>query len=209
MSMNIVQAINEVIETVWEHPMSGTTAPSQMSPIDYTSIYARAEEFIRRENERVQSQGWPENTEPSRRFTPATDRITLGDSVMRIRAAGPDSHRTLVIRVETVGQTDYRRVYDTNKQTFSMGTDDVYLDTVVLLDFESLPQPLQDVIVATAKLKFQRRVQGSQLADQQLMMEYAQAESIADRNKIKDDAVAFNVRPAIPQSQPQQQQQGN
>jgi len=220
MSMTMVEAINEVVETVMEFPMSGTLRPSQQFPPDATSVYARAEEFISRESMRIQAHGFPENTDLCRRFVPTSDRVTLPANVLRIRGAGPDSHRTLVIREEIVSETTtdpdtgetttqdvpYRRVYDANRQTFSMGTGEVFLDAVVLLDIEDLPWTLQDVVVGSAKMKFQRRMQGSQLADQQLMMEYMQAEAVVDRNRPKDDAMLFNVRPMLPQqAQPQQQ----
>jgi hypothetical protein len=166
--------------------------------VDTTSIYARAEQFVERESMRVQATGWPENTDVARRFEPASGKITLPPTVLRIRGAGPDAHRTLVIR----NDSGTRRVYDANRQTFDMPAA-TYLDTVVLLDFDSLPRTLQDVIVSSAKMRFQRRMQGSQSADQQLAMEYMQAEFIADRNRVKQDAVPFNPRPMVPGGQPE------
>lgn len=207
MSMTMIEAINCVVETVREFPMSGTTRPSQQTPADTTSIYARAEDFISRENMQVQSQGWPENTEPCRRFTPVSNRIALPSNILRIRASGPDAHRTLVMREEVIGGVGVRSVYDANLRTFAMGTSDVFIDAVVLLDFEDLPRPLQGVIVQAAMMKFQRRHENSQLSDQQLLMEYMQAEAIADRNRVKDDAMSFNLRPMVPQSQQPQQGQ--
>ena len=190
-------------------------------PTDTTSVYSRAEEFITSESMRIQAHGFPDDTDMCRRFTPGSNLITLSQNVLRIRGAGPDAHRTLVIREEVVTEavpdpdtgvltdTDvpYRRVYDANRQTFDVGTADVFLYAVVLLDIEDLPRTLQDVVVGSAKMKFQRRMQGSQLADQQLMMEYMQAEAVVDRNRPKDDAMLFNVRPMVPQSAPQQQGQ--
>lgn len=207
MSMSMIDAINEVVETVMEFPMSGTVRPSQQTPVDATSVYARAEDFIERETTRVLAQGFPENTEPSHAYTPVSNRVTLPATVLRVRAAGPDAHRTLVIREEVVASVPYRRVYDANRATFDMGTATIFLDTVVSLDIEDLPRTLQDVIVSSAKLKFQRRMQGSQVADQQLMMEYMQAEAAVDRNRPKDDAMSFNTRAMIPQQQQQQQGQ--
>lgn len=206
MSMTMVDAINELVETIMEFPMSGTTRPSLQN--DTTSIYARAEDFVERESMRVQATGWPENTDVARKFEPAGDRITLTPNVLRVRGAGPDAHRTLVIRSETVTAgnppvvTEFRRVYDANRQTFQIDSP-IYLDAVVLLDFNTLPRTLQDVIVSSAKMRFQRRMQGSQSADQQLAMEYMQAEFIADRNRIKQDAVPFNPRPMVPGGQPE------
>jgi hypothetical protein len=199
MSMTFIDAINEVVETVMEFPMSSLKArPSLQNPVDTTSIYARAEQFITRENLRVQSTGWPENTDLVRRFVPVSSRVDVPQHIIRIRGAGPDAHRMLVIRAESVSPTvNERRVYDANRQTFVI-SEPIYLDAVNLLDFELLPRTLQDVIVSAAKLRFEARMQGSQMANQQLTMEYMQSEFIADRNRIRQDAVPFNPRPPIP-----------
>ena len=198
--MTTVDAINELAEPVNEFPMSGSTKPSGSG--DTTSIYARAETFIDRENRRVQALGWPENTTLSRAVTSESGvKTVLVESYLSVRAAGPDQHRSLVMRKINDGSPaqDYTKLYDADTQSYDITATIggvVYLDTVELLDFEFLPNHLQDVIVARAKMTFQRRIQGNADADQQLMQEYAQAEQLAFRNKPDLDQ-NFNIRPSF------------
>jgi len=206
--MSFVEAINELVETVNEFPMSGSTKPSGSG--DTTSIYARAETFIDRESRRIQALGWPENTTLSRAITAESSAKTvLVEAYLSVRAAGPDQHRNLVMRSVTSGSpaVTNTKLYDADKQSFditSANDGTVYLDTVENLDFEYLPNHLQDVIVARAKMTFQRRIQGNSEADQQLMQEYAQAEQLAFRNKPDLDQ-NFNIRPSFGAAQEQQQ----
>lgn len=208
--MTFVDAINELVETIGEFPMAGVTKPSAQAPADTTSIYYQAERFVTRESQRFQSLGWPENTTMSKQFTATDDKIALSNTTLRVRAAGPDRHRNLVIRDD--GGT--QRLYDADRKTFrffdvddyghtSAGT--VYLDVVDELDFDDLPPLLQDVIVAGAKMKFQRRLQGNPNVDQQLMQEYAMAEQLIDRNK-PIFPQNFNIAPIVGGSEPQGRQ---
>lgn len=209
-----VQAINEIVEVVGEFPMTGNTKPSALNTPDTTSNYARAEQFIDRYSKRIQAQGWPENTTFAKKFTSAQVtghtgtngfKIAIADTVLRVKAAGPDEHRTLVIRydadAENPAQNDVplQRLYDANNQTFAFGTaaTDVYLDVVEELAFENLTVHLQDVIIGQAKMAFQRRLQGNLNMDTALSSEYIQAEAQAPRNAPEIDQ-PFNTRPMIP-----------
>lgn len=219
--MNIVEAINELVETIGEFPMSGTTVPSALSPADTTSIYYRAEQFIDRENTRVQSQGWPENTILNRTFTAksgsANDAKTIplldgtantDPPLLRVRPAGKDKGRNLVSVVTTFSafsSSAFPFLFDSDNEMFqffnvstsgtvSEGT--VELDVVVKRDFANISPLLQDVIIAGAKMKFQRRLQGNPEVDQQLLQEYMMAEYALDRNSpiLKQ---TFNVQPLV------------
>ena len=206
-----VQAINEIVETVGEFPMSGTAKPSAAG--DTTSNYARAEQFIDRYSKRVQAQGWPENTTFAKQFTSAQVtghtgtngfKIGIADTILRVKSAGPDEHRTLVIRYDADADnagTDVpaQRLYDANNQTFIFGTSatNVHLDIVEELAFENLTVHLQDVIIGQAKVAFQRRLQGNLNMDTVLSSEYIQAEAQAPRNEPEIEQ-PFNTRPMIP-----------
>ena len=205
-----VQAINEIAETVGEFPMSGTTKPSAAG--DTTSNYARAEQFIDRYSKRVQAQGWPENTTFAKKFTSAQVaghssggfKIGVPDSILRVKSAGPDAHRTIVIRYDLDADNEgtdvpAQRLYDANAQSFEFGTaaTDVYVDVVEELDFDKLTVHLQDVIIGQAKMAFQRRLQGNLNMDSALAAEYMQAEAQAPRNAPEIEQ-PFNTRPMIP-----------
>lgn len=186
--MTFVDAINELVETIGEFPMSGTTKPSAQSTPDTTSIYFQAERFMNRESQRYQSQGWPENTTLAKLFTSSASKIAIADSVLRVRGAGPDHYRNLVIRDDAGTQ----RLYDADRESFKFYSINenghtteasIFLDVVDELDFEKLTPLLQDVIVAAAKMKFQRRFQTNASIDQQLVQEYMMAEQMLDRNK--------------------------
>lgn len=267
----IVDAINQIVETVSEFPT--TSQPSVAG--DTTSIYARAETFLDRARYQILALGWPENTELSRPFNANWLGQVDVDGIMAAQSGGPDQHRNLVIR----SQYGIQRVYDANTRTFAVtdtgtiptaaaswtagaeyfilavGTTTaaqwqavglpvsatptvgqriasyigalapagngtvaafssakkVYLDAVVILNWSDLPLKLADLVIAKAKLLFQRRIQNGQLPDQQLQQEYMQAEMSADRNEASEKLLPPNTRAAMAptvQGGQQQQQQG-
>ena len=205
-----VEAINEVVETIGEFPMSGITKPSALNPSDTTSIYARAEEFIDRYNKRVQSQGFPENTVFGKAYTPNgsdNNNVDLATSVLRIQSSGPSEHRTLVLRVDT-SDSSTPKIFDARLNSFNLGTETVFVDQVELLAFVNLTPHLQDIIISLAKVAFQRRMQGNLNMDTALMQEYAQAEAQIERNIADIASQPFNQRPMVPgMGQPQQQRE--
>jgi len=237
MGMTFVDGINEVVETILEFPMSGTTKPSDNG--DSTSVYYRAEQFIDRENRRIQAWGWPENTRQSVAYT-TTDgddavsptspegggwvQFSTAGTVLKVRGAGPDSYRNLVIRKSTWTDEEATPVthsstflYDADRSSFDVRkganhgstaastTEEVHIDITEILDFEYLPSHLQDVIISRAKMTFQRRMQGNPQMDVTLNQEYMQAEASALRNKPETDQ-NFNVRPMIPGGPPPSQE---
>ena len=205
-----VEAINEVVETIGEFPMSGITKPSALNPSDTTSIYARAEEFIDRYNKRVQSQGFPENTVFGKAYTPDgsdNNNVDLLPTVLRLQSSGPSEHRTLTIRVDNADQAT-PKIFDARLNSFNLGTETVFVDQVELLAFGNLTPHLQDIIIGLSKVAFQRRMQGNLNMDTALMQEYAQAEAQIERNIADIASQPFNQRPMVPgMGQPQQQRE--
>lgn len=194
--MTILLAVNEIVETLTPFPTD--TAPTDSTKPD---IYSKALLFLEREDKRIQSQGWPENSENSQTFTASGGAIAVADTILRVRASNSSAHRTLVIRDDTGTQ----KLYDADNGTFAFGTTEiVFCDTVTKLDFVDLPPLLQDVIVAKAKWEFQRRIGKNAQMDQALHQEYVQAEVALDRNQ-PDRQQPFNVQPMIPGAAPQRE----
>lgn len=192
--MTIIDAINEIIETVGEFPLASTVSP--VPDGTGTSIYHRARSFLNREDTRIQSLGWPENTVKCASHTASGGAITINDTILRVRAEGKSGHRNLVIRTEGVTQ----KLYDSDNGTFTFDTtEEVFLDTVSKLSFVDLPPLLQDVIVAKSKMEFQRRIQGNAQVDHALNQEYVSAEMNLDRIR-PDWQQPFNIQPMIPSS---------
>lgn len=194
----VVDAINQIVEAINEFPMSGSTRPSDKNPADLSSIYWRAETYLDRAKKQLLAQGWPENSERGKLFTPVSNAISMS-GVLACKGSGPDHYRSLVIRNNALYDADLKVA------TFSAA---VYLDVVVDLTWENLPLRLADLCIANARMLFQRRLQGSQLHDTQLQQEYIAAELRTDRNQSKQNDVPPNLRPIFPTGGQQQQGEG-
>lgn len=162
-----------------------------------TSIGAEAERYVDDSTRYFCAQGFPCNTLRAKAHTPdaSSFEIELGSSVLRVRSAGPDQHRNLVMRGT--------RVFDADKGQFSMsGAGDVYLDVAVLLSFEDLDPMLREQVAQHAAQRFGRRLVGSQMSDAFLSQELAITDAMQPRDP------TFGSRPLFAQaaSQPQQQQ---
>lgn len=199
-----IDGINELVEAVGEFPMSGVTKPSVGG--DSASIYYLAEKHIDRWNTRVQHQGWPENTDFSVAYLPAgvDDEVSLASDVLKVRAAGPSDGRILVLRVDTT-DNDTPKVWDAALGSFSLGSEQIYLDRVVELAFENCTPELQDVILAEAKASFQLVRQGNMQMDAALSADSDRAGMRAARSS--GNAVEpFNAKPIVPQQRRSPQQ---
>lgn len=204
-----VEGINELVETIGEFPMTGSTKPSAAS--DTSSVYYLAEKHIDRYNKRVQAQGWPENTVFSKSYTPSTvngvaNVVSLSSSVLKIQASGTSEGRPLVIRVDTA-DSDTPKIFDPSLNSFNLGsTSAVFVDQVELLDFDNLPPQLQDVILTEAKGSFQRMLQGNLNLDSTLVGEQMKADVAAPRITF-DARRSFNETPSQPQAQQRERSQ--
>lgn len=223
----IVDAINQVVETTTKFPWGLPMAPSAIitgttvvtaavtttiANPDTTSIYARAEQFLDRARYQVLAMGWPENTEMSRAFAATAGKVALtgaNSNVLNIKGAGPDGHRNLVIRTDTVSPFAVS-VYDANLRTFAVttGTLSIYLDCVLLLTWSDLPTKLADLVIQRAKVMFNRRLgENEQLNDAQLGQEYDISNEVIDRNSMSRQNVPFNTKEEATSTRPPQARQ--
>lgn len=202
----IVDAINQVTETVTPHPWGFAAPPSlvytspdgttngTLTP-DTTSLYARAEQFLDRARVQILSRGWPENTEKSRVFTAGNFKVDL-TGYLNVKSSGPDGYRSIVLRYDSAAAA--MSAYDADVGTFNVAATSaglVYLDVVVDLAWVNLPVKLADLIINHAKMLFNRRVGGNeQLNDQQLGQELGFADSSVDRNSAMKTGLPFNSR---------------
>lgn len=193
--LNYHEAINFVLESVGEYPVSDPGSGS------YSGIALRAVTFLGREIERTQSQGWPDNTLVSYKATSGA----VPSNTLSLRASGPDAHRTLTLRTASGGGQE---IHDMNTNTTVSA--DVYIDAVVLIDWEDMSPKLRDVVVAAASVAMQRRILGNRSGDNFLMQEYATAEVRADRNNPRAELQLPNIQPQIPgmgATEPRQEQE--
>ncbi len=217
--MNIIDAINEIVETVGEFPMADN-ADSNAPSGSGTSIYHRARKFLDRESKRVQSQGWPENTANGQaRVADSSGHVDMttgtgsNGTYLSIRGAGPDAHRDLSLRVDTT-DSNKLKVYDNNKGTFAVTTNagTIFIDEVEAIGastaswgFSNLSPQLQDVVVDAAKVRFQRRIQGNLDMDTALQHERMASDHVAPRNQPLTEN-RLNITPITSQkSRPQKE----
>tara|TARA_Y100001973_G_C5165088_1_gene315653 strand:- start:539 stop:1186 length:648 start_codon:yes stop_codon:yes gene_type:complete len=209
-SMSNLEAINEIVETIGEHPAAAGSSITGTG----TSIYDRAKNFLDRENTFVQAWGWPENTLVAQAKTAVASTgagssafyIVLPTTVLQAKSSGPDGHRSLVLRTDSVDGDDdpaaTPKLFDANEGTFDFASAvTVFVDLVEQLDFEKCSPLLQQAIVDQAKVKFQRRYQNSAAAEAGLVQEAMVSDIRTPRNK-PNMAQPPNIQPVFGQ-QPQ------
>jgi len=160
-----------------------------------TSIQSDAERYVDDSTRYFCAMGWPCNTRRSAPFTPAGAgfEVALPEAILRVRAAGPDQHRNLVMRGS--------KVYDADRGTFNFGnTVPVYLDVAEQLPFEDLDPLLKEQVSKHAQQQFARRFSSSQIADAMISQELGIVDSINPREG------TFVSRPLFMQERQQQQQ---
>ena len=184
--LTFAEAVDEVLESIGENPASPTSGTEE-SDLVYAGIAKRAMTFLSREKIRVLTEGWPENTLIAHTVT------GLGGDVLRIKGAGKAAHRTLVLG-ESGGT---QKIIDMNNGG-AEETGSVVLDIVTEKTWKTISPSVRDVIVASAKVAFQRRMVGNPTQDSLLMQEYIQAEMRARRNQPRPDLQLPNIQPKIP-----------
>ena len=184
-----IDAVNQCLAAINEYRITALDTGG-------TSIAADAERYVDDSTRYFCAQGFPCNTIRSKAYTPnASFEIDLGSSVLRVRSAGSDQYRNLVMRGT--------KVFDADKGQFSMGSAAVvYLDTAELLAFADLDPMLREQVAQHAAQRFGRRLVGSQMSDAFLSQELAITDAMQPRDP------TFGSRPLFAQaaSQPQQQQ---
>ena len=143
-----LEAVNTIISTIGEAPVS-TLENNSLE--DVTAAKNILDETV----VDVQSTGWNFNREYNYKINPDTDgnvnipaNAVYADSSNRGNTADKD----VVIRGT--------KLYDRENQTFTF-TDPQYVDLILILPWDDLPQPARRLITIKAARRFQNRVFGS------------------------------------------------
>ena len=143
-----LEAVNTIISTIGEAPVS-TLENNSLE--DVTAAKNILDETV----VDVQSTGWNFNREYNFKINPDTDgnvnipaNAVYADSSNRGNTADKD----VVIRGT--------KLYDRENQTFTF-TDPQYVDLILILPWDDLPQPARRLITIKAARRFQNRVFGS------------------------------------------------
>ena len=142
-----LEAVNTMLSAIGESPVNSLTS----GLIEAET----AETILNNVSREVQSEGWNFNREKRRPFLPdSAGVIRLPTNILRADATNEQGSRDLVQR----GLVMYDKINFTN-----VIGEKVFLDTVVELDFEYLPEVARRYITIKAARIFQDRVVGSDL----------------------------------------------
>lgn len=167
------EAINQVLAGSGEQAVltlteGGSEVTNATAALDYAT-------------KRVLAKGWSFNRDEGYELTPATDgRIAVPSNALRIDPSDPSQR--------LVQRGGY--VYDSANLTFVIGVA-VEFDIVRAFDFEDVPFDIQQLIVAEARLRYQRDYTGSSARDaaNQDIHEGATADAASAEDDVADGSV--------------------
>ena len=181
-----LEAVNVCLANIGESPVSAITG-------DITVDAALARDLLRQVTREVQTHGFYWNTELNYKLIPNTaDNLALPANVLSVDTTGDDKNKDLVARV--------RILYDRVKHTYTF-TEPVYVDIVVALGFEELPEIARRYIAVRAARIYQERVMGNgsisnfNTSDEDMARAALLAENmeIEDNNMMTGNASVFGI----------------
>jgi len=141
-----LEAVNECLENIGQAPVSTISGDLGVD----TQI---ALSFVRKVNREIQSAGWYWNTEKNYELTPNGDGdILLPSNTLSVDTTGTSVALDLVQR----GQ----RLYDRVNHTYTF-TESVFVELVVGLTYEELPETARRYIAMRSARLFEDRIDGS------------------------------------------------
>jgi hypothetical protein len=151
-NMSDLQAVNMMLTSIGEQPIGNLNE----SGLQDASI---AQDILHNTSRQVQSRGWIFNTDLQKVLSPDNasgdgGKIEVGKNVLRIDTTSKKRSNTSDV-VERAGY-----LYDREKNT-NVFTDDVTVDQVVFLPFNSLPEAARRYIAVKSARIFHDRVVGS------------------------------------------------
>lgn len=139
-----LKAVNVMLAGQGETPIESLEAVQ-------SSLASKAIDALEEASRSVQAKGWYWNTEEEFPLTPSsTGEVTLPVNTIRVTRASPLGNDLLVAR----GQRIYNRTQHT--YTFSEGIT-LYVDLVLYLDWDDIPEFAKQAIIYVAQRRFQMR----------------------------------------------------
>lgn len=176
-----LEAVNVMLSAIGEAPVSSLDDPSLVDAALAQSILGEA-------SVEIQTRGLHCNTEINFPLVPTVDgEIQVPSNCARIDT-------TDVSRDIDVTQRG-NRLYDRAKRSYTSFTDKIYVEMVLLFEFEELPQHVKRYITVKAARRFQARLVGSDTLagftatdEQEALIEFERAEAITEDSNILTDS---------------------
>ncbi len=167
----LLEAVNTIISTIGEAPVS-TLENNSLEDV------TAAKNILNETVVDVQASGWNFNKEYDFKINPDTDgfvnipaNAVYADSSNR----GSTAHKDIVVRGT--------KLYDRENQTFTF-TEPQFVDLILILEWNDLPQPARRLITIKAARRFQNRIFGSdslngftQIDETEAMIQLEQSDS--------------------------------
>lgn len=169
-----LEAVNECLANIGQSPVSTISG-------DIGVDAEQALALVRSVTRELLSKGWYWNTDKEYKLSPNVDGdIILSDNVLWIDTSGRDADKQYVLRG--------RMLYDRVNHTYNF-TDDVYVDRVMGLSFDEIPESGRRYIALRSARIFQERIEGtSDQSDISLETE-AMNELISDHLRVEDNNI--------------------
>jgi hypothetical protein len=179
-----LDAVNTMLSAIGEAPVNSLSSGFVEAEV--------AESILNTVDREVQAMGWHFNTELNKSFAQDTSgNIILPAEVLRADATLKADSPDLVQRGT--------KMYDRKNHTFNIGTN-VYLDVVVKLNFDELPEVARRYITLRATRIFQDRIVGSntlhefQLRDEQMaLVDLKEFDIATEDSNIFDNYDTFSI----------------
>lgn len=170
-----LQAVNVLIASLGESPIESITPPPSSD----------AEEALGRLNEadlEVQSEGWHWNREKDFQLSLNGDgTVSLPAQTLRMAAAYASAQNSQPLEITARGLT----LYDLGNHT-NVFTAAPYVDLIIRLDWDSLPQAARSLITLTAARRFHAGKQGSQVVLEVNAEDLARARAVLEQYEDED-----------------------
>ena len=182
-----IEAVNIMLSAIGESPVSSLDDPSLVD-------VSLAESILNETSIDIQSQGLHSNTEINFPITPNVNgEILVPNNCARIDTVGES-------RDVDVAQRG-NRLYDKIKRSYTTFSGTYYVDMVLLLEFNDLPQHVRRYITVKAARRFQGRFMGSdglaaftEIDEREALVAFEGAEKLnEDNNVLTDNYDAFKI----------------
>lgn len=177
-----LQAVNQMLRGIGEQPFN-TLANA-------TTVEAnQAKKLLGTVNRSVQSKGWHFNTEDDYTLSiDANSNFVLPANTLKMKPGSTMIGRDVVLR----GNGGNQMVYDRTNRTFAFsGVSELKVNLVLLIQFETLPEPARNYITVRATRQFQDNFQGD--TNDYTIKKTDEIEAKADMDTDEAEAADHNV----------------
>ena len=176
-----LEAVNVMLSAIGEAPVSSLDDPSLVDS-------ALAQSILKETSVEIQTRGLHCNTEINFPLMPTVDgEIQVPSNCARIDTTDVSKD----IDVTQRGN----KLYDRGERSFTSFTDKIFVDMVLLFDFEDLPQHVKRYITVKATRRFQARLVGSDTLagftatdEQEALIEFERSEAMNEDSNILTDS---------------------